>query len=132
MLTISTYLDRSTIHGIGLFANEDISKGALLWKATEFTYVPVSIEKRDQMKSELSKESFSQLDSYWVKENGGYFICIDNARFVNHSKENCNTHYDSVAKELFSSKEIKKGEEILEDYDVFYPEEGSHLYPSVP
>ena len=32
MLLVRTYLDRSAIHGIGLFAAERIPKGTVLWR----------------------------------------------------------------------------------------------------
>ncbi len=32
MLLVKTYLDRSAIHGIGLFAAERLPKGAVLWR----------------------------------------------------------------------------------------------------
>ena len=32
MLRVKTYLDKSNIDGIGLFANENIKKGQILWQ----------------------------------------------------------------------------------------------------
>ena len=126
MLITPTYIDRSTIHGMGLFAAETIPPNTLIWKGTPYTYMPVSEETYQKMRRELSPVSFSQIDKYWVNVKGTHYLCVDDARFINHSLEGCNTHYDSEKNELSSIREIQKGSEILENYDLFYPDEGKH------
>ena len=128
MLITPTYIDRSPIHGIGLFAAEPIPTNTVIWKATPYTYQPISEETYQNMRRELSPVSFSQIDKYWVKIKGTHYLCIDDARYINHSSENCNTHYDTEKNELIAIREIPKGTEILENYDLFYPDEGAHRY----
>lgn len=35
MLKVKTYLDKSDIHGIGVFADEDIEENQIIWKFDE-------------------------------------------------------------------------------------------------
>ena len=44
MLNIKTYLDRSLIHGIGLFTNQEIMAGSIVWEfnpAVDLVYLLV-------------------------------------------------------------------------------------------
>lgn len=39
MLLVNTYLDKSDIEGIGLFASNSIKKGDIVWKYNEITTI---------------------------------------------------------------------------------------------
>ena len=48
MLLVRTYLDRSSIHGLGLYAGEDIRAGTLIWvlmDGFDFVVDPATVEK---------------------------------------------------------------------------------------
>ena len=79
MLKVKTYLDKSSIHGIGLFANQDIKKGTLVWAFTEGVdqwlpgpYVEdVTVEEREFI------ENAAVYDPY----QDSYCLVADNVRF---------------------------------------------------
>jgi len=105
MLIVKTYLDKSEIHGIGLFADEDIEKGKVVGKITnlDFKVNKISIANRymDWM-----------IDTYVDK--GEYIqTYMDNMRFMNHSEDpNC---FDTE-NVCIAIKDIKKGQELTCDY----------------
>ncbi len=122
MLTIKTKLAQSKIAGIGLFANEFIPKGSLVWK-----FVPgfdLLLAKEDV--SRLSPAAQEQVHRYAFleKKYKKYILCGDDARFFNHSKEpNCD---DSTPDITTALRDINPGEELTVDYEVFYDDIADH------
>jgi SET domain-containing protein len=122
MLTVKTYLDKSPIHGIGLFADEDISKGTVIWKYHGLTVHKLAI---DIIHGGWNHpQSFiDHIKTYAWIENGFYYWCLDNGRFMNHS-DNSNTYETKI--ETIALVDIKKGEEITCNYNTFC-EEGANF-----
>ena len=88
MLLVKTYLSKSKIQGIGLFADEFIPKGKLIWKLVpKFDLI---LKKKDINKLPKIAKSFVLHYGYYNDKEGGWIICVDNSRFMNHS-ENPNT-----------------------------------------
>lgn len=111
VLLVETYLDKSQIEGIGLFAAEDIRKGTIIWKFRKgfdqvFTrnYInrlPACTRKW------LSRYTF--MDS----TRGGLVLCGDDNRFVNHSTT---PNIDDSGKYSVAKRFIRKGEELTSNY----------------
>ena len=115
MLLVKTYIDKSKINGIGLFAGEFIPKGTILWKFVPgFDFV---LTKKDFNKLPEVAKLWVLHFSYHNKVEGGYVICVDDARFFNHS-ENPNI-FDSDNQPSIAKRDIKKGEEITGNYFDF-------------
>jgi len=115
MLRVSTYLDRSTVHGIGIFAADDIPAGTLIWEfnpLVDLTYTPAEWESLRQAAAPVS---FSALERYSYKEGGFYHLCIDNAQFMNHSDTAYNV-VNTPANTMLARHEIRQGEELLCNY----------------
>lgn len=115
MLLVKTYLDKSKIQGIGLFANEFIPKGTLVWK-----FVPgfdFALKNEELNKLPKIAKSWIMHFGYFCEEEGGWVICVDDSRFMNHS-ENSNTD-DTKKVGTIAKKDIHKGEEITCNYFDF-------------
>lgn len=115
MFTIKTKLDKSDIQGIGVFADEDVSKGDVVWKyhsILDITMSVTDVEVQDEtIKNYLKK--YAYLD---VNDNH-YYLCGDNARFTNHSDDpNVITFTNEIQ---IAVRDIKKGEEITESYYTY-------------
>ena len=89
------YVDKSPIHGKGLFAKEDIKKGTLIGNASGRT------TKRDG------------IHVIWLDEKTAYRIDCD-FRYINHSDDANAVYYDTL--EVCALKDIKAGEEITHNY----------------
>lgn len=114
MLYVKTYLDKSKIQGIGLFAGENIKKGTVIWRFKPKFDIVIKKKERDKL-PKLTREWMTRYAYHDVKMNG-YIICADDARFFNHSP-NPNTidrHNVTMAR-----RNIRKGEELTSNYYDF-------------
>jgi SET domain-containing protein len=114
MLLIKTYLDRSPIHGIGVFAGEPIRKGARIWcfvEGYDRAFSPRQFAR-------LPRAARSFLDSYGYRVDGEILLTVDNDRHTNHS-DTPNARW--VNGYVIALRHIRKGEEITNDYREFDP-----------
>ncbi|MFH1067664.1 MAG: SET domain-containing protein [bacterium] len=84
MLTVNTYLDKSPIHGIGLFEAEFIPAGTITWK-----FAPgLDIVLEDDFIEKLSPFQRQIVDhfAYRDRAHGKFLLPADNDRFTNFSK----------------------------------------------
>ena len=115
MLLVKTKIGSSKISGIGLFADQFISKGTLIWKFQEGFDLLLSAQEMEKL-SEPAKAQFINY-AYLDTKRNQYLLCSDDARFFNHSKNpNCD---DSKDDETTSLQDITKGEELTVDYNGF-------------
>lgn len=118
MLRVKTKIGNSNIHGVGLFADEFIAKGTKIWEYTE---------GQDRILDQEGFDALNDIDrDFWniyaFKFRGLYYLCVDNARFYNHSTEpNCGE--DSEFNTTFAARDIQPGEELTTDYKNFGTEE---------
>ena len=120
MIVVKTKLDRSLISGIGLFANQDILKGDLIWKMTSISVLKITSTTYEKL-SQTEKDFIIQKDYYWLDDDGNYLIPIDDSRFVNHSKAPNIISLDENSS--VASRDIKQNEELTIDYKTLIPKE---------
>lgn len=113
MLIVKTYLSPSNTHGMGVFADEDIKKGSVVWEFTNYVDKLLSEEEFEAL-PEKPKEFITEYG--WIDKDfsRGMIICADNARFINHA-DFPNTHYTTFTKSI-ANRDIAKGEELTCDY----------------
>ncbi len=125
MLLIETYLDRSSIHRIGLFSSNFIPRGTVVWKLIE-NDPSVLIYEQDhwtKVTQKLEGESLKQITNYTYKSGEKYFLLLDDSRFMNHSS-NANIGYLVSDKNLDANecevalRDIQPGEELTCDYKI--------------
>ena len=83
MLLVKTYLDKSAIHGLGVFAGERIRKGTKIWRFVEGfdrAYSPKQFAK-------LPKQARDFLKNYGYRVDGEILFTVDNDRHINHSED---------------------------------------------
>ena len=114
MLLVKTYLDKSPIHGIGVFAGERIPKGGKIWHFVEGFDRCYSLK---QFKK-LPKPARDFLKNYGYLVDGEVLFTVDNDRHTNHS-DKPNTYLK--AGYVIARRAIRKGEEITVDYREFDP-----------
>lgn len=113
MLCVKTVLKQSLIHGIGLFADEDIPKGTIVWKFNDLIDLVLSEEQIDS----LEEASKSQILNYSFKTVNGYYVLVgDDNRFINYSKDPNIIDIDDIESPSIAIRDIKKGEELTCDY----------------
>jgi uncharacterized protein len=128
MLLVRTYLAPSPIDGIGLFAAERIVKGTVIWTFDSRIDRLFGLEERECLPEIL--RTFLRVYSYPQYPGASEFVLDgDHARFMNHSKvpNTCNTGLGNTGSDTKALADIAVGEELLCDYDEFYP--GHELLP---
>lgn len=123
MFVIKTYIQSSSIQGLGVFAAEDIPKGKIVWLYDPKCDLSVTPEEYAQF-NEKQKAHFAH--SAYLSPWTGLWICPpygDNSNYTNHSNDNnLSVHYDGgVSSEPFfvANRNIAAGEEITNNYHEF-------------
>ncbi len=115
MLLVKTYLDRSPIHGIGIFAAEPISAGTVVWRlhpGIDLLLEPDVLEGLAPP-ARIQIEKYTYLDPVLKKR----VLCGDDARFFNHDERpNCHDFPDEDGGVTVAARTIAAGEELTRDY----------------
>lgn len=112
MLLVKTKIAPSSIHGIGLFADEAIIRGTPIWEFKE----PFDTLWSQEYVYSLPDVAKVHVLKYCARlHNGLYLMTGDNDRFFNHSDTpNCST--DSEATKTVALTDIWPGDELTENY----------------
>jgi SET domain-containing protein len=125
MLLVRTYLDRSSIHGIGLYAAERIPRGTVIWRRSAVLDILLSAEQI----AALHPAAREQIEKYTYLDPklGTWVLCGDDARFFNHAESpNCHDDPDEDGGTTVAARDIEAGEELTCDYATI---DASHLGP---
>ena len=120
MLVVKTRLGLSNIEGIGLFADQFIPKGQVVWTWHPEFDIRMTAEKIELLALQ-ARETFLRY-SYLSTRSGLYVLCFDNGRFVNHSTSPNLLDASSPNSEEgldIAMRDIAKGEELTCDYRDF-------------
>lgn len=112
MLLVKTYLDRSPIHGLGVFAGQFIRKGTRIWRFVEGfdrAYTPEEF-------SRLPKPAREFIRRHGYRVDGEILLTADHDHHMNHSDDPNTYLRDGYA---IARRHIRKGEEITNDYREF-------------
>ena len=120
MLYVKTKVLPSPIEGLGLYADEFIPKGTILWKFTPGFDIKFSADELNDF-PELVQQ-FLLRYAYKSKRSNLYVLAVDDAKYFNHSSSpNTNSEYAGTDDEVTTRAivDIQKGEEMTDDYDLF-------------
>lgn len=120
MLYVKTKVLPSKIHGLGVFADEFIPKGKIIWKFTPGFDLKFT---KSQFKK-FPKKIREYITFYgWIsKKSKKYCFSSDNGKYFNHSDNpNSLSAYYKNKEEVVTKaiRDIKKGEEITDNYNSF-------------
>jgi SET domain-containing protein len=111
MLKVKTYIDKSPIHGIGLFADEDIPKGTLVWEFSDG--YDISLSRFGDLITKIQRD-FLVKYSFFDKQLHFWILSADDDRFTNHSEDPNTIPLDNG--KMVAARDIKSGEEITANY----------------
>ena len=112
MFLIDTYLDKSKIEGIGVFAKENVKKGEKIKEVRPEFEIEFDKENLPRMPLALAR----LIDNYaYEREKGSKIVVlgIDHEKYLNHSDD------PSVNDDGIALKDINIGDEITIDYRDF-------------
>lgn len=120
MVLVKTQLKQSPIHGVGVFADEFISKGTKIWEFTD----GFDLKLNDNDVLNLPKKLQIFMCKYGWTGTKSKLSCLasDHGRFFNHSNDpNSLSRYvdNEIEVVTYAVKDINIGEEITDNYSSF-------------
>jgi SET domain-containing protein len=123
MLKILVKVEESPIHGKGLFTDENIPKGKIVWIYTDGHDIKISPKEFNNL-PKITQKKLEEIGylSPWSKQ-WVYPPKNDPAQYTNHSKDNnLKAKFDenvSTEPYFIANRDIKKGEELTNNYYEF-------------
>ncbi len=119
MLLVKTKLAMSEIQGLGVFADQFIPAGAVVWELHPQFDLQFPLEALNEL-PQFARDRIMHF-AYVDKRTGMGILCADDARFMNHSDDpNTRTIVDENGHEHdLAVRDIHPGEEITCDYHEF-------------
>ncbi|MGC4020332.1 MAG: SET domain-containing protein-lysine N-methyltransferase [Muricomes sp.] len=115
MMLVPTYLEKSAIHGFGVFAKEPIPQGARVWEFHPKLDIKFSPEEFDALPPSVKEELEHHM--YEPEEGGHYYYEATMGKYMNHSREP-NVDFSAVGYGV-ATRDIQGGEELTCDYRDF-------------
>ncbi|MFN3701288.1 MAG: SET domain-containing protein [Alphaproteobacteria bacterium] len=115
MLLVKNYLAPSQIHGIGVYAAEDIPEGALIWRYEK--HFDRRFKPDEFLRLSEAIREYYLTYGYLSTADGKYYFPFDNDKFMNHSFRP-NIRFDADGN-FYAKVAIAKDEEMTCDYREF-------------
>lgn len=121
MIHIKYKLDKSSHHGIGLFTDEDLPKGKLIYTPSPLLDVNLTQEQFNSLTDGEKREV--QWWGFFDESTQKWHVDFDVSHFINHS-DNANITQDRSRSDtyLVAIRDIKSGEELTQNYLEFESE----------
>lgn len=118
MLKVKTKIKSSPLHGLGLYADQFIPEGTLIFEEDQYT-----AKITPQQFYEMGPAEQQFVKHYCYKRDGIWHCSMDDDRFTNHSEDpNCRETETAT----YAARDIQEGEEITTNYSII----GTIMNPS--
>lgn len=122
MIDIKYKLKESPLHGVGLYADQDIKEGQVIYTASPVLDLNITKEQfgglSDAEKRELRWWGF------WDEPSQRWHVDFDVTKFVNHEIPGSITQDTSHTEAyLVAARDIRRGEELTQNYLEFESDE---------
>ena len=124
MITVATKVKPSNIGGLGLFSEEFIPKGTLVWKNFTDSELIMTKEQFESLSDYM--KGVCRVHAYLDKKTNEWKLPLDNSRFFNHSYSP-NTYQDEEGNSV-ALTDIHPGEEITVNYADYDGGEGEFKF----
>lgn len=122
MIHIKYKLDKSDHHGVGLFADQDIVKGSVIYTPSPLLDVNLTQEQFDSLDEKEKREM--QYWGFFDESSQKWHVDFDVSHFINHSYEGTVSQDPTYTEaHLVVTRDIKAGEELTQNYLEFETEE---------
>ena len=127
MLKVKTYLDKSAVHGIGIFAAEDIAAGTVIWEFNPLVDLEFPPDRWEALRRTVCDISFQEVEKYSYKEKDRIIVCLDNAQFMNHDDMEYNVGNAAEGSDMIARRQIAAGEELVCNYFEYCDNDDANL-----
>jgi hypothetical protein len=125
MIHISYKILASKTHGIGLFADQGIKSGDLIYTPSPLLDVDLTPEQFQGLTVNEQREVMYY--GYFNKYSGKYHVAFDAIRILNHGNADVANVTQDEEMVMTAKRDIQKGEELLQDYVEIYPDGSEHF-----
>ena len=118
MLLVPVRIDRSSIHGLGIFALQPIKANTRIWQFTPGFDLDLDPSALEQQPAHFRATMFHY--GYIDPRRNRFVLCCDDYRFINHS-DTPNVRVDPTEDCYgvdFAARDIEAGEELTVDYGI--------------
>ena len=115
MLIVPTYLEKSPIHGFGVFAKQFIPKGTKVWEFNPIFDIVLSEEEFESLPP--SSRAEIEIHLYQPEEGGDLYYESTMGKYMNHSRS-ANVDFSEVGAG-WATRDIQVGDELTCDYRHF-------------
>jgi SET domain-containing protein len=106
-----TYVKKSNVSGLGLYAIKDFRKGDVVFDYNHFEESWFKIKFEDLTEEQIGKNWYIMIDNEWCFTNNKY----SKFSYINHSRD-ANCKWLVKEKLILADKNIDKDEELFIDY----------------
>jgi SET domain-containing protein len=122
MIHIKYKLRASDFHGIGLFTDQEIKKGELIYTASTLLDLNITQEQFDSLHQNEKDEVLWW--GFFDEPSQKWHVDFDVSKFINHSKEATVTQDENHDEAyLVATHDIKAGDELTQNYLEFESED---------
>ena len=118
MLLVPVTVDRSSIHGMGIFASQLIRGNTRIWQFTPGFDLDLDPSALEQQPNHFRATMLHY--GYIDHRRNRFILCCDDYRFINHSNAP-NVRVDPTQDFYgvdFAARDIEAGEELTVDYGI--------------
>lgn len=106
------------MHGVGLFADQDVAEGEVVWERGPLDVVLLSSDVASM--PDVEQEFVFEYGTF-CRLLGTWFVCLDNTRFINHAsgrRANIVSTDMQIDSLNIAARSIRRGEELTIDYST--------------
>ena len=115
MIIVQTYLDKSQIHGLGIYAKDFIAKGTKIWEYNPKFDITFTQAEFDALPPAVQQEI--EIHLYQPEPDGLLYYESTMGKYMNHSRDP-NVDFTEVGVG-WTTRDIQPGEELTCDYRHF-------------
>lgn len=125
MIHINYKIKSSETYGIGLFTDQDINKGDLIYTPSPLLDVDITKEEFESLSDSEKREVLYY--GYFNKKTNKYHVAFDAIRILNHSTGDVANVTQDEDMVMTAKRDISVGSELLQDYIEIYPDGSEHF-----
>lgn len=113
------------MNGLGLFTEEDIRKGDLIYTPNSLLDINLSQEEFDSLTE--SEQEHITYHGYFHEKSKKWHVAHGGIQFINHADSSVANVTQDEDMNLFAKRDIKSGEELLQNYAELFPVTNEHF-----
>lgn len=125
MIHITYKIKPSETHGIGLFADQNIKSGDLIYTPTPLLDVDITQQEFDSLTP--SEQHEVMYYGYFNKKVNKWHVAFDAIRILNHGTTEVANVTQDENMVMTALRDIQSGEELFQDYIEIYPDGSEHF-----